>query len=79
MFIEIIEYTQDGEKVGKCLINTDDVYYIDNYNDDYKVWQLHLRSDNTNDDIYFYIKDNSYYEFKKILTERSTMASLDIE
>ena len=28
MFIEIIEYDEFGDKIGKCIINTDDIYYI---------------------------------------------------
>ena len=68
MFIEIIEYDEFGDKIGKCIINTDDIYYIDNYNEDNKVWELHLgQHENDEINVCFHIKKDGYEAIKNTL------------
>lgn len=78
MFIEIVEYDNHGEKVGTCIINTDDIYYIDNYDKDCRIWELHCgKFDNQDNNISFYIKRDAYEIIKNILVCTDTRKTLD--
>lgn len=78
MFIEIIEYDEFGNKIGKCIINTDDIYYIDNYNEDVKIWELHLgQHENDEINVCFYIKKDGYEAIKNTLIYNNNMINKD--
>lgn len=73
MFIEITEYNDNtGDKIGTCLINTDDIYYVDNYDSSYRLWQVHLgQHENQENNVIFYVKKDSYEIIKNALIKEN--------
>lgn len=78
MFIEINEYSNTGNKIGPIIINTNDIYYIDNYDSDYKIWELHLgQHENEDVNVKFYIKKDGYSLLKDALLNQTLKTILN--
>ena len=68
MFIEFTEFNSSGEKIGPCIINTDEITHIDNYDCIYKVWEVHVgHNEDSDKNTTFYVKKEGYGTLRDVL------------
>jgi len=76
MFIEFIEFSDCGDKIGPCIINTDDITHIDNYDIDCKVWEVHVgHNEDPDRNTIFHVKKDGYNLLKDILLREANSFS----
>ena len=68
MFIEFTEFSSSGDKIGPCIINTDEITHIDNYDSVYKIWEVHVgHKEDSDRNTTFYVKKEGYAVLRDVL------------